>query len=226
MICPNCRKDAPTVVRGMRAYCTACGAPRSLLDDTPVNVAGQPSKIGGGLARVTGWLILLGGSLFGLALGGIIQAIFAATTVALIFGGFFVGMSLLFGLPLILGGKMLQKSGKVAEREALEHAAIALAKQKGGSVTPAELAYSARISEKEADDLLTAMVKRAEPTFSLDFDDDGTLRYTLSDARPMPRVGMRVGMDTPSNRAAADEALAEEEAIAEEEMQKHRRTRQ
>lgn len=63
MICPHCKQDAPTIVRGLRAYCTACDAPRSMLSDTPINVAGQPSKVGGGVASVLGWFILLGGLL-------------------------------------------------------------------------------------------------------------------------------------------------------------------
>lgn len=173
---------------------------------------------------MTGWLALLGGSLFGLTIGGILQAIFAATTVSLLVGGFFVGLSLLFGLPLILGGKMLQKSGKVAEREALEHAAIALAERKGGAVKPAELARATRISEQDADALLTAMAKRAEPVFTLEVEDDGTLRYDLNDSRPRPRVGMRVSAEQPSRQAATDDALAEAEALAEEEARPPRRT--
>jgi len=215
------------VARGVRAYCTACGAQRSLLDETPVNVAGQPSKIGGSVARVTGWLLLLTGSLFGLTLGGIIAAISSYTTLAFVLGGFFVSLSLLFGLPLILGGKMLQKSGTEAERGAHEQAVYAIAERRGGSVTPAELARAVSITEADADTLLTAMAKRQDSAVTLEVDDDGTLRYYVNNAAGGKRIGSRVGMGPRIGMAQPreNEAAAEAEAAAAEENQREQRAR-
>ena len=51
-MCPRCRQNAPIVYRGVNAFCTACGAPRSVLANTSVNLAGQPSKVGGQVTRV------------------------------------------------------------------------------------------------------------------------------------------------------------------------------
>ncbi|MDI1476646.1 hypothetical protein [Polyangium sp. y55x31] len=217
MRCPNCRQDAPTIVRGARAYCTACGAPRSLLEDTPVNVAGQPSKIGGGVASVAGWIILITGVLLALTLGALIGLLSPA--VAWIVGGFLGAMSVLFGLVFILGGRLLWKTGKERERGAQEQAVFAVARRNAGSVTPAELARAVNVTEAEADALLTEMAKRPDARVTLEVDDDGTLRYYVKDIAG-PRIGaprVRVGMaaQVPSH-AAEEEALAEAEVGEEE----------
>ena len=79
MICPRCHQDAPTILRGLQTYCTACGAPRSITDaPDAVNVAGQPSQVGGTVARVMGWLALVGGLFVALLLGALFQALFPA----------------------------------------------------------------------------------------------------------------------------------------------------
>ena len=186
MICPHCKQEAPTVVRGLRAYCTACGAPRSLLGDTPVNVAGQPAKVGGGIAGVLGWITLIFGSLTALALGALLQAIWTASIVGYIFGGFLGTVSLLVGLGLIFGGRKLQQSGNLRSQSAREQAVFALAQRHEGSVTAADLARSLSISEQEADALLTEMAKRPDGRVTLEVDEDGTLRYfvtALADGR-------------------------------------------
>jgi hypothetical protein len=218
MVCPNCRQDAPTIVKGVRAYCTACGAPRSLLEDTPVNVAGQPSKIGGGVARVVGWIILLTGILISLTAGGLISML--SVQVGLIVGAFLFAMSLLTGLFLILGGRELQKSGTKRERSAHEQAVFAIARQRGGSVTPAELARSVSISESEADAFLTGMAKRPDGRVRLEVDDDGTLRYEVHEGGRMRVSGgarVRVSPGAATGSSFDADQLAEAEIAAEEE---------
>ncbi|MDI1448256.1 hypothetical protein [Polyangium sp. 6x1] len=199
-------------MRGARAYCTACGAPRSLLEDTPVNVAGQPSKIGGGVASVAGWVILVTGVLLALTIGGLVSLVSAS--VAWIVGGFLGAMSVLFGLLFILGGRLLWKTGKERERGAHELAVFAVARRNSGSVTPAELARAVNVTETEADALLTEMAKRPDGQVSLEVDDDGTLRYYVKGTGGA-RIGaprVRVGMGAPgSSHAAEAEALAEAE---------------
>lgn len=213
MRCPNCRQEAPTIARGARAYCTACGAPRSLLDDTPVNVAGQPSKIGGGVASVVGWVVLITGLLLALTVGGLLS--FVSTAAAGIVGGFLAAMSLLFGLVFILGGRMLWKTGKERQQGAHEQAVFAVAKRNAGSVTPAELARAVNLTEAEADVLLTQMAKRPDGHVSLEVDDDGTLRYYVRDAMGHRFAGPRVRVGT---GARVGSSAAEEEALAEAEM--------
>src|SRR4051812_41829211 len=125
LICPSCKQPAPTMVRGLQAFCTACGAPRPLLDGMPVNVAGQPARVGGGVASILGWFILLAGGLTSLAVGALFQAIFPTVIVGYVLGGFMFGMSLLFGLGLIFGGKKLSKSGDKSAQGAREQAVFA-----------------------------------------------------------------------------------------------------
>lgn len=227
MICPHCKQDAPTIVRGLRAYCTACDAPRSMLSDTPINVAGQPSKVGGGVASVLGWLVLIGGLLTALAMGALVQAIFSAAIVGYILGGFIASISLLIGLGLIFGGRKLQQSGDERSRGAREQAVFALARGRGGSVTVADLARSLAISEPEADALLTEMVKRPDGRVTLEIDDDGTLRYFVPALAPRSGRGpkgaridssarLRVTDSARSPDAAEVEARAEAEADRDE----------
>ncbi len=228
MRCPNCRQDAPTIVRGVRAYCTACGAPRSLLDDTPVNVAGQPSKIGGGMASVIGWVILIAGGLLALTFGALFQILIPSMIIGYVVGGFVGGLSLLFGLLFVLGGRMLWKTGKEREQGAHEQAVFAVARRNAGSVTPAELARAISISEVEADALLTRMAKRPDGQVTLEVDDDGTLRYFVSDAVGRRIGGARVRVGTGarvSSGGADDDALAEAEMGEEEARRRAERRR-
>jgi len=220
MICPRCHQDAPTVVRGARTYCTACGAPRSLLDGAPVNVVGKPSRIGGGVARVVGWAGLIIGLLVALTLGALIQVIAPAYMVGWIVGGFLAAMSLLFGLFFVLGGRMLQKSGAESARGAHEQAVFAIGKQRG-YVTPAELARAVSIREDEADALLTEMAKRPDGRVTLEVDDDGTLRYYVRGFEPSwpaqaKKGGARVAAGAPAGNTR--DAMAEAELEAEEEI--------
>lgn len=215
MICPNCRQDAPTVVRGVRAYCTACGAPRSLIEDTPVNVAGQPSKIGGGVASVAGLSVLVLGLLFSLALGGILY-IFAPMA-GLIVGGFFGAVSLFVAAMLLWGGRELRRSGSEKEQGAREQAIFAMARQRGGSITAAELARALSLPEAEADALLTNLAKRPDGRVTLEFDDNGALRYDVHEAGRRVRVSerKRVAPEAMGPNAVLDgefEEQAEEEA--------------
>lgn len=219
MICPNCRQDAPTVVRGVRAYCTACGAPRSLIEDTPVNVAGQPSKIGGGVASVAGLSVLVLGLLFATALGGLIY-IFAPMA-GLIVGGFIAAVSLFVAAMLLWGGRELRRSGSEKEQGAREQAIFAMARQRGGSITAAELARALSLPEAEADAMLTNLAKRPDGRVTLEFDDNGALRYDVHEMGKRVRVSerKRVAPEVSGPNTILDgefEEQAEEEARAAE----------
>lgn len=220
MICPNCRQDAPTVARGVRAYCTACGAPRSLIEATPVNVAGQPSKIGGGVASVAGISVLVLGLLFATALGGLIS-IFAPTA-GLIVGGFIAAVCLFVSAMLLWGGRELRKSGSESEQHAREQAIFAMARQRGGSITAAELARALSLPEAEADGILTNLAKRPDGRVTLEFDDNGALRYDVHEiGKQRVRVSerKRVAPEVTGPNTVLDaefEEQAEEEARAAE----------
>lgn len=225
VICPNCHQEAPTVVRGVRAYCTACGAPRSLIEDTPVNVAGQPSKIGGGVATVAGLSVLVIGSLVSLMIGALLQ-IFAAPA-GWVVGGFLEAVTLFVAALFLWGGRALFKSGSETEKTAQEQAIFAIARRRGGSVTPAELSRVLSIPETEADAMLTAMAKRPDGRVSLELDDDGTLRYEVHETQRRVRVSERKRVATPEapTKTVLDaefEELAEEEARAAEKKRSRR----
>lgn len=223
MICPNCRQEAPTIVRGMQAYCTACGAPRSLIEDTPVNVAGQPSKIGGGVAAVVGLSVLVIGSFIALFVGAIIHIF--APPVAYAIGGFLEAVVLFVSALLLWGGRTLFRSGEERAQIARERAIYAIAKRRNGSVTAGELARALSISEAEADAILTAMVKRPDGRMTLEVDDDGTLRYEMRELMPRVRVAEHVGerkrVATPAPHTPTGETKtvldAEFEEVAEDE---------
>jgi hypothetical protein len=233
MICPKCKQDAPTVIREMRVICTACGTPRSVIGASmPVNVAGQPSKIGGGVASVLGWLVLGGGALVALLLGALFQALFPTVVLGYVVGGVIAFLGLLVGMGLVFGGRKLQQSGVVREQAAREQAVFAIARRDGGYVTAAGLAQALAISEADADALLTAMVKRIDGRVILDVEDDGTLRYTVPEL--MSGRWKQLGSDRPGRRisdgprtatGAARDALAEAEAEAEADARARLRNR-
>ncbi len=199
MICPSCHQDAPTIVRGVRAFCTACGAPRSLLDGSAVNVAGKPRKVGGAIASGAGWATLIGGSAASLGAGLITYFIFLAIgastagTVGLVVGGFFGLLTVLIALSLLLGGRKLSKDGVDDRRKVLEQGIFALAGKQRGSVTPRDVARQLAITDEEADALLTDLVKKGDGRVSLDVDDDGTLRYTVPELLPPVRIDPSAG---------------------------------
>lgn len=199
MICRSCHQDAPTIVRGVRAFCTACGAPRPLLGSSAVNVAGKPMKVGGGVASVIGWLVLFFGSMFSIAMGALFNLLWsmansaAATAVGLWVGGFFGVITLVVALSLLLGGRKLRQTGVDDRRKVLEQGIFALAGKQRGSVTPRDVARQLAITDEEADALLTDLVKKGDGRVSLDVDDDGTLRYTVPELLPPVRIDTSAG---------------------------------
>lgn len=231
MICPSCHQDAPTIVRGVRAYCTACNAPRPLLGNAAVNVAGKPMKVGGALASGAGWATLIAGSAASLGAGLITYFIFLAIgastagTVGLIVGGFFAVITALIAASLLLGGRKLRATGKDDRRKVLEQGIFALAGKQRGSVTPRDVARQLAITEEEADALLTDLAKNPDGRVSLDVDDDGTLRYTVPELLPPVRIDASASARANAARAAkvrvapgaaiTDAELEEDEADAE-----------
>src|SRR5687768_7238675 len=98
-MCPHCRTAAPLVYRGVRAYCSACGAKRSVLSGSSLTHAGQPAQVGGAMVQVVGWLALLFGLSFSAMVALIVWA-FATGMAAFITFGVMGLMSLVVFLAL------------------------------------------------------------------------------------------------------------------------------
>jgi hypothetical protein len=216
--CPNCRQSAPIVYRGTLAYCTACGAPRPPFSAKSVNLAGQPSKIGGSVAKVVGWLILAFGSLIGLTTIWIFQLLFPAAAVGWALGVPILLISLIAGLLVLFGGKKLKDSGVSAERAAKFEAIYSMALNRNGLVTAMDVGRTLGMPSEQADDLLTQMTKAYPEYVSIEVDDAGNLFYKLAGMVP----GLPIGAQPPPQqdtfgvkyRVQADGRVRIDDAIA------------
>ncbi|MBK8253935.1 MAG: hypothetical protein IPK82_14890 [Polyangiaceae bacterium] len=216
-MCPYCGQDAPIVYRGVNAFCTACGKQRPALIAPSVSYAGKPAKVGGTVAKATGWVVLVIGLCISLFLGLLFGAV-----------GTFVGagawLGLAFGVPpailtavistvLLVSGKKLGQSGAHKEKEMRRKALFALAQNRNGKVTADDASRSLGIPPTDANALLEELAKTAPEAVSLEVDDNGRIYYTfphLLAAAPKQRiVDPRVRVE---NAADPYAAAAEEEA--------------
>lgn len=199
------------MVRGLSTVCVACSRPRSPLAAVPVNVAGQPSKIGGTVASVAAWLVMAGGLATSAAVAALFQWLFPAGFIGWAFGGIILFLTLVVGIPLLLGGGALRRAGAARQRKAAEDAAKALATRSGGIVTAADLAAAIGVTEPEADALLTDLAKQGGDV-KLEVDDDGRLFYTVGRGG-LPPQRLRVGPGAHDRDLAGEaEAAAADEA--------------
>jgi hypothetical protein len=166
------------VYRGVVPQCTACGAVRPPLSNPSINLAGKPSRIGGIVASVFGWLVLLvGGSI---ALGiALLFAAFGATMAGVAIALPIAIVTLVIGVVLVRRGGSLNRSGLEAERATREQALLGVVAHRG-SVTASEAAQALGVSVAEADAALTDMAKRDPDRVSVDVDDQGVVRYRVA----------------------------------------------
>lgn len=218
-MCPNCKQPAPIVYRGTLAYCTACGAPRPPFSAKSINLAGQPSKIGGSLARMFGWLVLIGGLLVALSLIWFFQMLFPAGMIGWAFGVPVGVIALIVGLFSIFGGRKLEKSGFAEERTAKFDAIWAMAIARGGVVTAMDVGRSLNTTPDAADKLLTEMTKAFPEYVSIEVDDAGNLFYKLTGvAEPEGhRFGIKYRVEADGRVRIADDLAVGRQAQAEAE---------
>lgn len=195
-VCPRCRQNAPLVYRGVSAYCTACGAPRMPLANASVTHAGQPSKVGGTVARVFGWLVLAGGWIVAALLAGLIMLL-GGQEGAVISFGLIGGVASLIAYALLRSGRELKLAGEGAEETMKNQAVFALAGTRGGVLRAFDVAQMLHVNVQEADDLLTKLAKTQSEQVSVDIDDEGTLLYRFNtihwrEGMPHVRVGSPV----------------------------------
>jgi hypothetical protein len=226
-MCPACRKDAPIVYRGVMGYCTACGAVRGPLVAPSVNLAGQPSKVGGSVARVFGWIVLLGGLAASGLLGAGCQAVIGGYT-GLLVGVPLAVLSAILGVSLLFGGKKLTKAGTDKQRETREKAIWALAENQQGVVSAMDVSRALDIPLQEADAVLTDMAKTSPDALAVDLDEHGMVYYRFTKFAPLPRVridgtpNVRVGAPQAAPQATPDAFDAE---FQEEEPQRVQKAR-
>lgn len=219
-MCPYCQNDAPVVYRGVVAYCTACGAVRPpVLPTKSVNLAGQPSKVGGIVAKVFGWLVLFFGLTVAAVLGALFQAIWPDGIVGYAIGTPMALVSLFVGIGLLLGGKSLSRSGQETELAVREKAIWGLASARGGIVTKDDVARALSVSAEEGDAYLTRLAKAKPDDIAVDVDDSGNVLFRFRSIAARPRVGVRVDVARGGARYApeGDEAAIRAQAEAEAE---------
>ena len=146
------------------------------LANTSVTLAGQPSKVGGTVARAFGWLVLAGGWTFAAALAGLIVILgggWAAAAVA----GPIAAIAAAVAYALLRGGRELKKSGDDTESATKNQAIFALANTRNGVLKAWEVAQMLHVTPKEADDVLTKLAKEHPDHVAVDLDDDGNVLY-------------------------------------------------
>lgn len=210
-MCPHCRQNAPLVFQGMTARCVACGAIRAPWSADSVTYAGKPSRVGGQVARVLGWAVLASGLVVAIVLGLLASWIFPATPAPWIAFTLVALLTVLVGVPLVFGGKQLDRSGEQTEVGTRMQALFALAANRGGALRAHEAAAALGLSIDETDALLTRMAKERPDDVTLDVTDAGEIVYgfpAVLGAGSQPRwsaggAGERVRFEVPPTSAGA-----------------------
>ena len=146
------------------------------LVNTSVTLAGQPSKVGGTVARVFGWLALAGGLLVAALFAGLILLL-GGDWAALIIGGPIALVASIVAYALLRSGKELKKSGDDAEQATRNQAIFALANLHRGVLKAWDVAQRLHVTPKEADDILTKLAKEHPDYVTVDLDDEGNVLY-------------------------------------------------
>jgi hypothetical protein len=153
------------------------------LAGTSVNLAGQPSKVGGTITRGFGWAVLVIGTLLATGTFAACSSLVGAATAApFVLAVPIAIISWVLSYFLLKGGKQLAEAGADTQKATRNQAVFALANTRAGMVTPADLAQAINVSPKEADDVLTAMAKESPDHVSIEVDDNGTIYYRFAAA--------------------------------------------
>lgn len=201
--------------RGVSAYCTACGAPRVPLTGASVNLAGQPSKVGGTVARVFGWIILSGGWLIALMIMAVWQLVAPGGWAGYAFGAPFAVVASIMAWALLRSGKQLHASGESTSLATKNQAIFALAQTKGGVLTPWDVSQYLNVTPQEGDAILTKLAKENSDQVTIDVDDDGKIHFRFPAIHWVKGVRVDPGMapNAPNVRVDARDPLENDEEI-------------
>lgn len=215
-VCGACGQPAPTLVRGGQVVCSGCGASRGPLAGVPLNMVGSAHRAGSAITAVLSVAVILGG----IAVGGVVGGL-----IALIAGIFGKSMALGLGIGAVLsavggvagylglrGAKRLRARGDAAREAAYEQSILAMAANRGGSVTTMEVAQNLGIQLRDADRMLTEMGRKGRAV--VEVNGEGVLQYTFRDVRgallraaPQEASGVRISLgDNASERTPAEVA--------------------
>lgn len=184
-MCPHCRQNAPIVYRGVAAFCSACGRPRPALIAPSVSYAGKPSKVGGTVAGIIGWIVLVIGTCASIGLGLLLSLL--STTAGLAVGIPLGILTIAVSLSLLLSGRSLQRSGEKKQMEMRRKAITALAMNRGGALTAQDVANALDMPHAEADAFLTDMAKADSDEVTVELDDRGGIYYAFPRIAPIAR---------------------------------------
>lgn len=188
MSCPHCHQPAPIVFKGVFAYCSACDRPRAPFSAKALAFAGQPSKLGGRVGSIAGWLLLIFGLLLAAALVLFFQLLFPAQNIGYAVGLPIALISVVVSTLMILLGGRLKRAGSDTERQTRIEALYALAVHRGGTLTVADAARSLQLAPALVDTLLRELSIAQPSEIALEVDEDGESFYLFSHAgtRPHP----------------------------------------
>lgn len=180
-MCPNCGQSAPIRLGAGGGFCSACGAPRSLLKGAPLSLAGEPQRVGGFLASWFGWFLLISGLLLAVFLGWVGDFLFDTTSLIWYLSVPISILSLLSGGGVLLAGRKLKRRGERSLREARIDALRKAALARGGSITVPQAAMALQTSKEQADKLLTELA--IAQNVHQELTDEGELFYSFSRLR-------------------------------------------
>jgi hypothetical protein len=185
-------------------------------------MTGKPSKLGGAIAKVVGWVVLVGGLFAAFAMYSLLAWLMPGGPASWIVATPMAVLSMIFGGLFVFGGKTLQSSGSAAQKKTRMSAIYSLAAYRKGSLSAAEAASAVNLSEKETSDLLTQVAKDEPDYVVVDLDEAGAIRYRFPTLLPdghdwetrIADARVRVGGTeiNPQAELAEDEAAAEEAA--------------
>jgi hypothetical protein len=148
-----------------------------------VNLAGQPSKVSGTVARVIGWILLALGTIVGFGTFAACGAITGFSAAApYILGVPILVVTALLSWGILRGGAHLAKQGDATEKATRTRAIFALANTRGGVLTAMDVARSQDVTLEQADAVLTAIAKENPDYVSVDIAEDGTVLYRFNAA--------------------------------------------
>jgi hypothetical protein len=197
------------------------------LASTSVTLAGQGSKVGGAVARVFGWIVLVSGTLLSLGTWAACNAIAPESAAPYILGVPMAFLSWLVSYFLLKGGKQLEQSGVETEKQTRSQAVFALANLRGGMITPADLAQAIAVTPADADAILTNLAKEHHDQVNIEVDDNGVIFYRFNQAAwraiasnpanwERPRARVEVAPNPTNVRVEDREKQREREALEEE----------